>query len=116
MCCPSFEAVPRPVRVLRVSGAATAVAAHGDLLAGCASAPVRGGAPPAPRTHAPAAAAVERAPLPPANPKLPPVPDVDGPLEIHVAYPHNPNSLIDSRDSTFVFGTVGHGSAGLRVN
>jgi N-acetylmuramoyl-L-alanine amidase len=41
---------------------------------------------------------------------------VDGPLEIHVAYPHEPNTLIDARDSTFVFGTVGNGGAGLRVN
>lgn len=84
------------------------------VLAACATAPIRPVTPtPAPRA---AAAAVERAPLPPSSPRLPPVPPVDGPLSIHVTYPHAPNTLIRSRDSTFVFGTVGNGSAGLRVN
>lgn len=61
------------------------------------------------------ARAVERAPLPPANPKLPAVPEVDGPLQITVRYPRE-NAIVDARDSSFVFGTVGSGAAGLRVN
>ena len=86
------------------------------LLGACASGGVRPLPPAAPAPATRHVATVERAPLPPSSPKLPAVPEVDGPLEIHVAYPHNPNSLIDARDSTFVFGTVGNGSAGLRVN
>ncbi len=60
-------------------------------------------------------ARIARAPLPPANPKLPPVPAVDGPLEVHVVYPRE-GALITSRDSDFIFGSVGNGQAGLRVN
>lgn len=63
--------------------------------------------PPAPR--------LERAPLPPPNPKLPAVPDVDGPLDIKVVYPPR-NAVIGSRDSNFVFGSVGNGSAALTIN
>lgn len=53
--------------------------------------------------------------LPPANPALPPVPDVRGPLQIRVVYP-TPTGLIASRDSNFIFGSVGSGDAGLRIN
>lgn len=59
--------------------------------------------------------AVARAPVPPANPKLPPVPQVEGPLQIKVVYPRE-GTLIASRDSNFVFGSVGNGSAGLTIN
>ena len=48
-------------------------------------------------------------------PALPPVPDVDGPLAIRVQYP-SPNQQITSRDSNFIFGTVGSGKASLTVN
>lgn len=121
MCCLAFDRAARSARasvpsVWSGGVASSAIIALAILVVGCASAPVRPAAPPAPVSHEPPAAAIERAPLPPANPKLPAVPDVEGPLEIRVAYPHNPNSLIDSRDSTFLFGTVGNGSAGLRVN
>jgi N-acetylmuramoyl-L-alanine amidase len=58
---------------------------------------------------------VERAPLPPANPALPTVPEVHGPLQIKVVYP-SPDQLIQSRDSNFIFGSVGTGDAGLRIN
>src|SRR5687767_8315878 len=65
-------------------------------------------APPPPRV-------VMRAPLPPANPNLPPVPQVNGPLEIKVIYP-SAGQTITSRDSNFVFGSVGNGEAGLTIN
>ena len=58
---------------------------------------------------------IARAPLPPANPKLPPVPMVNGPLHINVIYPPA-GALIGSRDSNFVFGSVGNGHAGLTIN
>ncbi|MBA3340538.1 MAG: N-acetylmuramoyl-L-alanine amidase [Gemmatimonadaceae bacterium] len=58
---------------------------------------------------------VERAPIPDVNPALPAVPHVTGPLEIKVVYPPAEH-LIQSRDSNFVFGSVGNGDAGLTVN
>lgn len=58
---------------------------------------------------------VSKAPLPPANPDLPPVPEVDGPLALKVVYPRR-NAVISSRDSNFIFGSVGNGNAGVRIN
>ncbi len=58
---------------------------------------------------------VERAALPPSNPALPPVPDVRGPVQIKVVYP-DPGQLVQSRDSNFIFGSVGSGDAGLKIN
>lgn len=49
------------------------------------------------------------------NPTLPPVPHVAGPLEIKVVYPPA-NQVIPSRDSNFVFGSVGNGDAALTIN
>lgn len=54
-------------------------------------------------------------PLPPANPKLPPVPEVRGPLQIDVVYP-KPGQMLTTRDSNFVFGSVGSGDAMLNIN
>ena len=48
-------------------------------------------------------------------PPLPAVPLVDGPLAIRVQYPA-PNQQITSRDSNFMFGTIGSGRASLTVN
>lgn len=48
-------------------------------------------------------------------PPLPPVPEVDGPLAIRVVYPQ-PNQLITSRDSNFIFGSIGSGRATLAIN
>jgi N-acetylmuramoyl-L-alanine amidase len=79
-----------------------------------ASAPGPVSAPP-PRPATPVARTLARAPLPAPNPKLPPVPDVDGPLAIKVVYPPR-NAVIESRDSNFVFGSVGNGNAGLTIN
>src|ERR1700682_39891 len=55
------------------------------------------------------------APIPAANTKLPPVPDVRGPLQISVTYP-KPEQLLTVRDSNFIFGRVGTGDAALRIN
>ncbi|MBA3671279.1 MAG: N-acetylmuramoyl-L-alanine amidase [Gemmatimonadaceae bacterium] len=46
---------------------------------------------------------------------LPPVPAVDGPLAVRVTYP-GPNQEITSRDSNFIFGSVGSGRASLTIN
>jgi len=40
---------------------------------------------------------------------------VAGPLEIKVIYP-SPGQLIQSKDSNFIFGSVGNGDAGLTIN
>ncbi|HSU97226.1 MAG TPA: N-acetylmuramoyl-L-alanine amidase [Gemmatimonadaceae bacterium] len=64
---------------------------------------------------APVPLTIARAPLPAPNPKLPPVPQVDGSLAIKVVYPSR-NAIIGSRDSNFVFGSVGNGDAGLTIN
>ncbi|HEX2721501.1 MAG TPA: hypothetical protein VHM24_01185, partial [Gemmatimonadaceae bacterium] len=56
-----------------------------------------------------------KAPLPEPNPALPAVPLVTGPLAIKVIYP-TAGQLIQSKDSNFIFGTVGTGEAGLSIN
>jgi len=76
---------------------------------------------PATRPSAPAPVPVIVPPLvpapipPPSSPKLPPVPEVRGPLQISVAYP-KPEQLLTVRDSNFIFGSVGTGGAALRIN
>ena len=54
-------------------------------------------------------------PATPPSPALPPVPLVDGPLAIDVVYPRE-NQVVTSRDSNFVFGSIGSGKATLLVN
>jgi len=49
------------------------------------------------------------------NPKLPPVPEVRGPIQISVTYPRS-GQLIAAQDSNFIFGSVGSGDAGLQIN
>ena len=51
----------------------------------------------------------------PRAPPLPPVPLVDGPLAIRVVYPRE-NQVVTSRDSNFIFGSIGSGTASLTVN
>jgi N-acetylmuramoyl-L-alanine amidase len=46
---------------------------------------------------------------------LPPVPEVDGPLAIRVVYPR-PDAVVTSRDSNFIFGSIGSGKATLTIN
>lgn len=58
---------------------------------------------------------VVRAAVPEANPNLPPVPHISGPLEIKVVYPPA-GQLIQSKDSNFIFGSVGNGDAALTIN
>jgi N-acetylmuramoyl-L-alanine amidase len=48
-------------------------------------------------------------------PSLPPVPFVNGPLVPRVVYP-TANAVIQSRDSNFIFGSVGNGGASLTIN
>jgi N-acetylmuramoyl-L-alanine amidase len=57
------------------------------------------------------------APVPSSSsaPALPPVPLVDGPLAVRVVYPPA-GATIQSRDSNFIFGTVGSGKAALTIN
>ena len=108
----------RPYAIRRhvLQGVALATAAAGIACAGAppATAPV-------PATGArtgparPANATIARAPLPAANPRLPAVPEVDGALSIKVVYPPR-NAMIASRDSNFIFGSVGNGTAGLSIN
>ncbi|HEX6627793.1 MAG TPA: N-acetylmuramoyl-L-alanine amidase [Gemmatimonadaceae bacterium] len=52
---------------------------------------------------------------PPTGTKLPPVPDVRGPLQIDVVYP-KPDQMLTTRDSNFIFGSVGSGDAALIIN
>jgi N-acetylmuramoyl-L-alanine amidase len=51
----------------------------------------------------------------PSSPVLPPVPLITGPLAPRVVYP-SPNALIQSRDSNFIFGSIGDGRASLTIN
>ena len=51
----------------------------------------------------------------PSSPVLPPVPLVTGPLAPRVVYP-SPNAIIQSRDSNFIFGSIGNGRASLAIN
>ncbi|HEV8409737.1 MAG TPA: N-acetylmuramoyl-L-alanine amidase, partial [Gemmatimonadaceae bacterium] len=91
-------------------------------LAACstAPAPVTGPVPaPAPAT-APAAPAPRSAPVPPAAapakaPPLPPIPAVDGPLSVRVVYPSS-NQQLTVRDTNYIFGSVGSGSAHLTID
>lgn len=77
--------------------------------ASCATAP-RG-----PATPPPVVVPLVPAPVPLPNPKLPPVPEVRGPVVINVVYPR-PEQLLEVRDSNFIFGSVGTGDAALRIN
>lgn len=101
---------------LRHSSYVTCAAAA--LVVACASPPATTAPEPVPapvEAAPPAPPVVLRAELPPVNPALPPVPQVNGPLEIKVVYPRA-NATISSRDSNFVFGSVGSGEAGLTIN
>jgi N-acetylmuramoyl-L-alanine amidase len=51
----------------------------------------------------------------PVNPSLPAIPPVTGPVAINVVYP-TANSLVASRDSNFIFGSIGNGNAALFIN
>jgi N-acetylmuramoyl-L-alanine amidase len=53
--------------------------------------------------------------LPPLNEGLPPMPQVDGPLAIQVVYPSE-GAPLAARDSNYLLGSVGNGSATLTIN
>lgn len=55
------------------------------------------------------------APAGPAPGSLPPVPEAAGPLELRVVYP-GPSDLVEARDSTFLFGSLGDGRATLTID
>ena len=48
-------------------------------------------------------------------PSLPPIPTVDGPLNLRVVYPA-PNQVLTVRDSNFIFGSTGSGAAHLMID
>jgi N-acetylmuramoyl-L-alanine amidase len=92
------------------------------FLAACSRAPAPTPAPAA--APAPVASPTARggANLPPvsavapvAAAALPPIPNVDGPLNLHVVYP-SPNQLLTVRDSNYIFGSTGSGAATLTIN
>lgn len=60
-------------------------------------------------------AALRPVPYEPVSPALPPIPRVEAPLDIRVVHP-TPNTPLPRVDSTFVYGTVGTGGAGLAIN
>jgi N-acetylmuramoyl-L-alanine amidase len=78
------------------------------LLAACT--PSAPGTSPSPNANAPANAGGA---MP--NPALPPIPLVTGALAPRVVYPDE-NQLIQSRDSNFIFGSLGNGKATLTIN
>lgn len=80
----------------------------------CATPPATTARVPEPE-RAPAPAPLERAPVPAVNPALPEVPHVAGPVAVKVVYPRA-NQVIQSRDSNFIFGSVGNGDASLMIN
>jgi N-acetylmuramoyl-L-alanine amidase len=84
----------------------------------CCAVVAAGSCAPATRPTAPAPVVLPPlvpAPLPAPNPKLPPVPEVRGPVVINVVYP-KPDQQLTARDSNFIFGSVGTGDAALRIN
>lgn len=83
-------------------------------LASASCRPATGPSAPAPSPVTPIQPLVP-ATIPAPNPKLPPVPEVRGPLRISVTYP-KPEQLLTVRDSNFIFGSVGTGDAALRIN
>ena len=87
------------------------------VIGACATPPATTAPVPEPGTvePAPPTAPVVPAPVPVMNPTLPPVPHVAGPLAIKVIYPPA-EQVIQSRDSNFVFGSVGNGDAALTIN
>ena len=85
------------------------------LSAGAGACAPRAPAVPAPTPEPAAPVVTTPAPVPPPNTALPPVPHVTGPLEIKVVYPPA-GQLIQSKDSNFIFGSVGNGDAALTIN
>ncbi|HEY9516159.1 MAG TPA: N-acetylmuramoyl-L-alanine amidase [Gemmatimonadaceae bacterium] len=98
--------LPQPVIVVLVLGACAPAATRQR------SAPATDSAP---TPAASLSGAGARATTRPATPDVPPVPLVLGPLVPKVVYPL-PDQLIQSRDSNFIFGSVGNGRAHLSID
>ena len=81
----------------------TLALAAGPFVAACGTAPV------------PATAPVPEPKVKPVVAPLPAIPLVEGPLAPRVVYPQT-NQLIQSKDSTFILGSVGNGRAKLTIN
>ena len=97
---PVHSRIPFVMTLIRPSRALLALPLAAAI--GCARTPAPVNAPaPTPRSGAAA--------------PLPPVPEVDGPLLVRVVYP-GPNQVVTSRDSNFIFGSVGSGRATLTIN
>jgi N-acetylmuramoyl-L-alanine amidase len=103
-------------RIIRVFAGGISIALAAACAPRVATAPAPETAPaPAPAPVPAAPRVVEKTPLPEPNRALPPVPHVAGPLAIKVVYP-TAGAVIQSKDSNFVFGSVGNGDAELTVN
>src|ERR1019366_879254 len=92
------------------------------VLVACSRAPGPVLAPPPAAAPVPPAAAPAGAPARPATtdvpvtaPSLPPIPTVDGPLNLRVVYPA-PKQVLTVRDSNFIFGSTGSGAAQLTID
>jgi N-acetylmuramoyl-L-alanine amidase len=84
-------------------------AALSVLLGACASAPSAPPAGPADGVPVPGTGEARR------TPELPPIPAVDGALQLEVGYPPE-GSTIAARDSNFIFGSTGSGRTQLTIN
>lgn len=90
------------------------------LAAGCFPGPVLSPAPgesrpvPAPAPSTPSGGRAGEGASTPAA-RLPPIPSVVGPLAIRVVYPPE-GAQVATRDSNFIFGSVGSGAATLTIN
>jgi N-acetylmuramoyl-L-alanine amidase len=103
---------------MRIQG--TLVIALLLLAAGCQSAPSVPSPSPSPRPVSPPVSpptigSFERGITPRPAPPLPAVPLVVGPLAPRVVYP-SANQAIGTRDSNFIFGSVGNGHAAVTIN
>jgi N-acetylmuramoyl-L-alanine amidase len=97
-----------------------AVSSLALLTTGCMPGPVPSpgpGEPASPAAGTPAAGApTDRASSEPSGPTvLPAIPSVVGPIALRVVYPPA-GAQIATRDSNFIFGSVGSGTATLRIN
>ena len=87
-----------PRRAPAPAAVATALALAALAVSGCASTPAP--APPGPAE---------------ATPDLPPIPEVDGPLDLRVSYPRD-SAFVATRGRNFIFGSTGTGQARLWIN
>ena len=102
------HAVTPILRAARSHAVMTGVFATSLIATACAGRPA---APPAPEVPAPRAIT----PTTPVEDALPPIPAVDGPLQLRVSYPPE-GGTVAARDSNFIFGSTGTGQARLTIN